>query len=563
MLNIDTYCLMAIYNSLNKLMPSKIPETIYPCPFSKSYGIPGQQAWLILKIYFIYRFILACMLIILFYTHFGSSLLGSHDQQLFIISSGLFLLLTLLSGIGIFWRLTGYSTQAQIVIFTDIIAITLIMHASGGITSGLGILLAVSIAAGGLLIGGRCAMLFAALASLAIMAEQVYAVNTKAFDTSSYAYAGMLGAAFFTIAILSFILAKRTEQTEQLATQRQHTISKLEKLNEYIIQHLQSGIIIINANQQVSMVNATALELLGFSSQPETLKQIEPQLATDFSSWKRDAKRNFFFLQAKNNSSAEVQIQFQKLPATQETLYLIMLEDMAIYNQRLQQSKLASLGQLTASIAHEIRNPLGAISHAGQLLSECPGLTAEDQRLTDIIQTHTQRVNKIIEDILQLSKRSPSKRTKIFIFEWLTDYMAKFILENNLEERQFSLSIADQFLSALIDPGHLKQILDNICLNALKYGSPELGKIYIQSYNIQSEIVIDVIDPGSGVAAVDIDHLFAPFFTTSNSGTGLGLYISRELAQLNQAKLSYHYTENKQSCFRLSLVDANKKAIEI
>ena len=544
-------------------MPSKIPETIYPCPFSKSYGIPGQQAWLILKIYFIYRFILACMLIILFYTHFGPSLLGSHDQQLFIISSGLFLLLTVLSGVGIFWRLTGYTAQAQVVIFTDIIIITLIMHASGGITSGLGILLAVSTAAGGLLIGGRCAMFFAALASLAIMAEQVYAVTTNAFDTTSYASAGMLGAAFFTIALLSFVLAKRTEKTEQLATQRKQTISKLEKLNEYIIQHLQSGIIIINANQQVGMINATALDLLGFTSQPETLKQIEPQLATDFSSWREDTQRNFFFLQAKNNNSSEIQIHFQELPAPQETLYLIMLEDMAVYNQRLQQSKLASLGQLTASIAHEIRNPLGAISHAGQLLSECPRLTVQDQRLTDIIQTHSLRVNKIIEDILQLSKRSPSKRTKIIVSEWLTDYLAKFILENDLEEQLFRLSIADRSSSTLIDPGHLKQILDNLCMNALKYGSPELGRIIIQSYNTQSETVIEVIDPGSGVAAVDIDHLFAPFFTTSNSGTGLGLYISRELAQLNQAKLSYHYTEHKQSCFRLSLVDANKNTIAI
>lgn len=544
-------------------MPRKIPETIYPCPFSKSYGIPGQQAWLILKIYFIYRFILACMLIILYYTHFGPSLLGSHDQQLFITSSGLFLLFTLLSGIGIFWRLTGYSTQAQILLFTDIVVLTLIMHASGGITSGIGMLLAVSTAAGGLLIGGRCAMLFAALASLAIMAEQVYAANTNAFETTSYTYAGMLGAAFFTIALLSFILAKRTEQTEQLAIQRKHTISKLEKLNEYIIQHLQSGIIIVNAEQQVSMVNATALDLLGFSSQPEKLEQIEPQLALDFSSWREDTQRNYYFLQADTNSSTEVQIHFQELPTPQETLYLIMLEDMVLYNQRLQQSKLASLGQLTASIAHEIRNPLGAISHAGQLLSECPGLAAQDQRLTDIIQTHTQRVNKIIEDILQLSKRSASKREKITVSEWLTEFLAKFILENNLEEQQFSLSIVDGSSYALIDPGHLKQILDNLCWNALKYGNPEQGKIHIQSYNAHSEIIIDVIDPGSGIAATDLEHLFEPFYTTSSSGTGLGLYISRELAQLNQAKLSYHYTEPRQSCFRLSLVDANKNTIEI
>jgi two-component system sensor histidine kinase PilS (NtrC family) len=536
-------------------MPSKIPEIIYPCPFSKSYGIPGQQAWLILKIYFIYRFILACLLIILFHTQYGPSLLGSHNPQLYKISSGLFLLFTLLSGIGIFWRLTRYSTQAQLIIFTDIIVITLIMHASGGIVSGIGMLLAVSIAAGGLLIGGRCAMLFAALASLAILAEQLYDATTKAFDTT-YTYAGMLGAAFFTTALLSFILAKRTEQTEQLASQRKYTISKLEKLNEYIIQHLQSGIIIIDKNKYVSMANATARDLLDFFGLPETLEQIEPQLAKDFCSWRDDTSQNFFFLQTINNSNG-VQVFFQELPTPQETLYLIMLEDLALYNERLQQTKLASLGRLTASIAHEIRNPLGAISHAGQLLSECPGLTSQDQRFTDIIQTHSQRINKIIEDILQLSKKSASKREKIALSEWLTDYVEKFILDNDTDEQQFHLTKSEHSLYALIDPGHLKQILDNLCLNALKYGNPELGKIKINSYETPSGIVIEIIDPGSGVADDDIKHLFEPFFTTSSSGTGLGLYISRELAQLNQAKLSYHYKEPKQSCFSLFLVDAN------
>ncbi len=536
-------------------MPKTIPETIYPCPFSKSYGIPGRQAWLILKIYLVYRFILACLFVILFHSRFGPSLLGSYDQQLYIISSGLFLLVTLISAIGVFWRLTSYAAQAQILIFTDILFITLIMHACGGIASGTGMLLVVSMAAGGLLIGGRCAILFAALATLAILAEQIYADTNNTFDGTTYTYAGMLGAAFFTIALLTVILAERTEKSERLADQRKKTISKLETLNQVIIQHFQSGMIICDKNQRVSMINETASYLLGFSGTPEALPKIDNQLSDIFRKWRKNPSQHFFFI--KTSQQNEIQIHFQKLPVNQETYFLIMLEDMAVYNQRLQQSKLASLGRLTASIAHEIRNPLGAISHAGQLLSECPDLTPQDQRLTGIIQSHAQRVNTIIEDILQLSRRNASKKQKIELGNWLHHYLENFLSEHNINPNQFILSIENIDLYALADPGHLKQIMDNLCRNALNYGCPEKGKITIKCYYLLTELVIDVMDPGQGIAPNDLEHLFEPFFTTSMSGTGLGLYISRELAQLNQAKLDYYNTAG-QSCFRLVLIDANK-----
>ena len=146
-------------------------DIINPCPFSKGYSIPAEQAWLLLKVYFIYRFIVSSLFVILFFSHFGPSLLGTHDTQLYGFTSICYWTLSVISGICVFKRWFSYTSQAQIVIFTDIIAITLIMHASGGINSGIGVLLAVTIAAGGLLIGGRCALLFAALASLSILTE--------------------------------------------------------------------------------------------------------------------------------------------------------------------------------------------------------------------------------------------------------------------------------------------------------------------------------------------------------------------------------------------------------
>jgi two-component system sensor histidine kinase PilS (NtrC family) len=542
-------------------MPTNITETIFPCPLSKGYGIPAQQAWLLLKVFLIYRLILAGLFVTFFYSDTGPTLLGTYDSKLFIYSSQSYLILSLLSGICISWRLTPYATQAQLLILTDILILTLIMHASGGINSGIGTLLAVSIASGGLLIGGRCAMFFAALASLSVLAEQVFADYTDSFESNSYANAGMLGASFFTIALLSYVLAKRSEQIFQLADRQQQTITKLEDLNKYIIQHLQSGIIIANKQQVIQMANEAALKLVSLSTLPTKLGDISGYLSQAFQIWLTDPEQNFVLLQLPNQF--EIHSRFLPLPTGHEFLYMIILEDIALYNQQVQQSKLASLGRLTASIAHEIRNPLGAISHAGQLLFENPLLSSQDQRLTEIIRTHSVRVNDIIEDILQLSRRADSRREKIHLKPWLDNYLKNFIIEHAVTTDVFTFLCPDESLTALMDAGHLRQIMDNLCRNALKYGSPEAGGIIFRTLELLHAPCIEVIDNGIGISREHQCHLFEPFFTTSSNGTGLGLYISRELAELNQAKLSYYLTDDNRSCFRLLLLSAEQSLIDL
>jgi two-component system sensor histidine kinase PilS (NtrC family) len=241
---------------------------------------------------------------------------------------------------------------------------------------------------------------------------------------------------------------------------------------------------------------------------------------------------------------------------------MLIFEDIALYNQRLQQSKLASLGRLTASIAHEIRNPLSAISHAGQLLSEAPDLDAQELRLTEIIQHHCQRVNSIIEDILKLSRRNPSQKQKIALDQWLPAYLSEQKLNLGPQADCFDLVFKAHGLNACIDSGHLKQILDNLCANALQYGRPERGRIVLEIGLIQDAPCIKLIDNGDGIGAEHRQHLFEPFFTTSHQGTGLGLYISRELAELNQAELNYAAYPGK-PCFTLLLANADHAVIEI
>lgn len=542
-------------------MAANLQETLHPCPFSKGYGIPARQAWILLQVFLAYRLILACLFLALLLQPAESSFLPLRFGSLYLYTSQCYLALTVLSIICAFWRLLPYTTHTQLLIFSDIILLTLLMHACGGIKSGVGVLLAVSIGAGGLLIGGLCAMLFAALASLSVLAEQIVTGQIQGADDVSFSFSGMLGATFFTIALLSYILAKRSEEALQLADRQKQTIVKLEDLSQYIIQHLQSGIIIVDDQQAVQMVNAAAMRLAYLNTAPRRLADLSPSLSATFQAWLADSKPQTALLQVPGR--AEISVRFASLSSSHEHFFMVMLEDVALHNLRLQQSKLASLGRLTASIAHEIRNPLGAISHAGQLLSENPDLAVQDHRLTVIIQTHCNRVNRIIEDILQLSKRNDSRRQKLQVQPWLDAYLKEFLGEHAPDADVFELSQAARPLFAFIDPNHLKQIMDNLCQNALRYGKPELGRLLLRSRSFDHAPCIEVIDNGSGISDEHLAHLFEPFFTTSPSGTGLGLYISRELAELNQAKLSYHVIENGRSCFRLALMDAEKNLIEL
>ncbi|MDD2724818.1 MAG: ATP-binding protein [Methylovulum sp.] len=542
-------------------MTKNSPDRLYPCPFSKAYSIPAQQAWTLLKVFLIYRLVLATLFILLIYQRIDSSLLSGYYNELYIYSSQSYWLLTIISVVCVFWRLTPYTVQAQLLIFTDIILLTLLMHACGGIKCGLGILITVSIASGGLLIGGVCSVLFAAIASLSILAERIFTDQLHGFDPSSYTYTGMLGAAYFTIALLSYVLAKHSEDSMQLADQQQKTIVNLEYLNQYIIQNLQSGIIIIDQEQSVLMVNEATLRLANLDKSPNHLSDVSPQLSRAFSTWLNEPEADTVSLPITNQS--EIRFRFMLLSTHYDNFYMIILEDIALYNQRVQQGKLASLGRLTASIAHEIRNPLAAVSHAGQLLAESVDMPPGDRRLTNIIQTQSNRINVIIEDILRVSKRHDSKRKRLELTSWLDNYLKSFLSHHQHYAHSFELVHNQTPLYAFIDPNHLRQILNNLCENALKYGKPELGHILVQSFIFQELPYIEVIDNGTGISHQHLKNLFEPFFTTSPNGTGLGLYISKELAELNQAKLSYYLADNNRGCFRLCMLNAEKNLIEI
>lgn len=413
------------------------------------------------------------------------------------------------------------------------------------------------------MLAGRLALLYAALATIAVLGEQLYADAVGAFDTTAYTQAGLLGIAFFATALLSFVLATRVRESERLAWQRGVDLANLEQLNDYIVRNMQAGIVAVDAARRVRLLNEAAAFMLGLKGDTHgrSLGQISGALDRAILDWLEEETREAQPFKAAEDAPLLLP-RFARLGRAADAGVVIFLEDAGAISQRLQQVKLASLGRLTASIAHEIRNPLGAISHAAQLLNESEAIPASDQRLTEIIRNHSRRMNNIIENVLQLSRRDNAHPRAFALGPWLNDFADEFAAVQNLDDHQLQVDVSGDEVEVHIDPTQLQQILWNLCSNALEHGgSPPQVVLRARRDADRRNPYMDVQDNGPGVPQDQREQIFEPFHTTHPGGTGLGLYIARELAESNGIRLNLVDAPDGGACFRLSFPDSGRIAL--
>ncbi|MCG2635429.1 MAG: hypothetical protein J4A00_11060, partial [Gammaproteobacteria bacterium] len=435
--------------------------------------------WRPLRYYTAYRVVLAAIFLLLAQNRFWLTPIAQINPGLFADTALAYAGATLLAIPPVFWRKPSLASQTVLMVFIDIVTIVVLMQASGGVASGLGILLLISVAAGGLILGSQLAFLFAALASLASLAEEANRQLTGAQDASAYTSVGLLGMTLFMAALVSQGLSRRVRSATALAEARRLELAESAELNEQIIQRMQSGVIAVDRSDQVRLVNRAAMELLGM---PITLEQplqiLSPQLVQLVGRWRENPDAENEEPRLENSHSQDISVRFAALPNLARTSTLIFLEDRSAVRQKAQLMKMAALGSLSGGIAHEIRNPLGAIGNAAELLEESPGLAAADRSLLTMIQRHCARVNRIVEDILNLGRRDQTTPERVDLPDWLAQYHKGFIASHELKPEEISLRI-DTAKEVRMDPAHLRQIMDNLCENALKYaeGATELPRI--------------------------------------------------------------------------------------
>ena len=457
-------------------------------------------------------------------------------------------------------RIVSLKNQVHVNALVDVISIAWFTLIAGGVSSGWGTLIIAPIAGAALLLPGKTALLFAAYGTVALIFQEVYGEFTNVISNTAFTQAGLLGIALFATAFLAITLANRASESAALAEKRGIDLANLAQLNEHLINRIDSGIIVIDEEVSIKFMNRAAAELLGLpnATNQVSLLQVSRGLSNIYKEWSASDSlrkdKSSFSLERKNQSP--VRIRITKVGSRSEDRgSVIYLSDTSEVNRQVQDSKLASLGRLTASIAHEIRNPLGAISHAAQLLEESDTLNDDNKRLADIIYAQSNRLNEVIQNVLRLSRKDNLSLENIALSNWLHQFAIEFGEVHSLKSSWSQIEIVPDSLTVLFDINHLHQILWNLCANAIKYATASNSDplITMKGYYDSSTKTkyLDIIDSGPGISATDQDKLFEPFYTTSSTGTGLGLYISRELCLSNGGELNYIAVPSGGSCFRV------------
>lgn len=524
-----------------------------------------ELSWRVLQLLNLFRLLVPIVLLAVYALSGPPRIVGGSDPDLFLTVTGAYFVVAI-GLIGLLKsRWAGFAWQAYVPFAIDVVALALIVYSSGGAESGLPLLMLVPVGAISLLGSPRRALLVAAGASIAVLVQQAFTTLAGASEPLGFAQAGYHGATLFLVSAAGAFLAGRLRETEAVVRQRDLDLANLSQLSEYIVQHLRESIVVVDSTDRVRLINESARTILGPAARTgELLGEISPRLLFHVETWRRlpEGAPHAAATLLSADGTREIEAYFAPLGRDRPAPVIVFLEDTSRLAARVQQTKLAALGRLSASIAHEIRNPVGAMSHAAQLLAESPVLGDQEKRLTQIITNHADRVSTIITNVQQLSRREQTKPERLYVGVWLHDFLEEFHDTLQLPRQRVAASVPAPDLEVRVDPTHLHQIVWNLCDNAVRYSDEAADKpaVEIRVGRLQGtgRPFLEVADRGRGIAEDAVDRIFEPFFTDRRGGTGLGLFIARELAQCNGAVLMYEPRSGGGSIFRIIFADPQR-----
>lgn len=535
-------------------------------------------------IYSSYRFVVSLFSMLMLYISArtgDSASLPSFLQQ---TTLSFYVLLSLIL-LGLFYVVRKHMRrQLAFGLALDVIILSLLLYTTGNPDLQLTMLYMVVVAASFMLLHGSQALVITLLAIILVIYQQFFYAIANSMSLANLGDALLMSASFLAVGGLSWSISQRLVQLEKVAANHAKEVERLNVINQEVITQMVNGVIVID-KQHIVLANLAAHQLLSLSLVTPTtaqntfedvketqnkalLSNFEQQLNKQHSqlfnaclSVASGQSRAFTYdVPAVANASIFGKLRVQIIPLKDDSK-LVILEDLRREQASAQQLKLASLGQLTASIAHEIRNPLAAISQASQLLiedvteqkkddntsiSELNAAITGNHELYEMIFSQTKRVNRIVEDILKLSRQQTATQQVLELAEWMPSF-----LENYFQGHDIFLRVKTKPVITF-DTHQLEQILINLINNGLRYSSYAHPHAYVEIdiYCADNDVIIDVLDNGDGVSTDNLQLLFDPFFTTDKAGTGLGLYLSQAFCEANQARLLY-IPEHEKTCFRL------------
>lgn len=512
-----------------------------------------SYTWKPLRIINIYRVFIAVAMSVLFVLLDKEDLLKPNHPHLFFVTGYIYVTFAFIAAIAVIRRFPRFRIQLFSQATVDITVFVLLIYANKSTDGTLAILLVIAVISNCMLMTRRLTVAFASFATIGLLLQQTMALLNKEAQVSSYSFIAVICIAIYITAIAVNTVSRHAREYEALAKKRGIDLNNMEQVNEHIVGRMQFGVIVLDEYESIRLINNAAENILAISGLAQThVKEVSQQLYQKLKAWKDSGTTSRIPFETPKTSA------LARFVALGKNSVLVFIEDEAEVTQRIQEAKLASLGQLTASIAHEIRNPLGAISHAGQLLAESVDEDSEEKKLTDIIANHSERLNTIIKSILQLSRRQKVSPDIINLDEWLDKFIYDFSIEQHITTSEIDVhNRLDKDVYVQIDPSHLEQVMWNLCKNAFNHSRENASpKIVININQDDNLINLEIINKGDRITAGVQEKLFEPFFTTRSKGTGLGLYLSREMCSNNGARLQYIEDHPEGTCFRITFAPA-------
>lgn len=421
----------------------------------------------------------------------------------------------------------------------DISMMMILVYISGGLNSGFGILVLPFVATSCLLSYGHYPLLYAGYASMLVLFNLLLNgslhLNPLSWHTPSIITAGLLIAACYLVAILTAFAAKYLERATESASKHQLAYRRISGLNRLVLNRVQEAVVVIDATQRVWLFNKQA-------------KTYFPSLVVDQQEIVFGELINRWQDQPDKSFETDIHIfqhamHVRAVPLIQEQTELLMLYIRSLREVAAEamSTKLTSLGQLTANLAHEIRNPMSAIRHASDLLQDDEEINPVKTKLYGIIDSNIQRIDKMLEDVSLLNKRDNLSKEAINLMKFWLSFKQEFTLNNPNAIGCLRMNMEGNNLTVLTDTMHLQQIMWNLCNNAWRHSRQDENAITVLFRpSGRMHVSIVVADNGKGISPDVRNHLFEPFYTTEKQGTGLGLYVARELAHANLGQLHYH-----------------------
>ena len=474
----------------------------------------------------------------------------------------------------LWWR-RRFLAQLSLQIACDIAVISLLYISADGVRSGLAILYLFPLAGAAILAPLMLALFSASLVTLILIGESAWQMVFWRGE-ASLTQSGVYGAAFFAMVLLVSRLAAKLIGQEELAARRGADLKIQQAINRIVMADVGDGILVVGSDGHVFTSNPAAQRMLALSGEGVDFRLADSAalapIAQAFSAWQGWAPDSaapdsavpngqgaFVTIKpgeddgigpgpgpvmrsARPDLAAHLKLRFARVDTSgHETgRCVIFMQDVTAIENQAQQLKLASMGRLTASIAHEVRNPLSAIGHATALLAE--DLAEPSQaRLLKIVSDNVARVNRMVEDILQLSRKVQPHSEPLLLGGFLAELRHEFQETHALADDMISL-VGAGAAPVRFDALHLREVVVNLLTNAIRYASATAGSIRLFVVSAApGRMELHVQDDGPGITPQVRAHLFEPFYTTSSKGTGLGLYLARELCLNNDAMLDYEY----------------------